>query len=59
MFRIPKEENHQADMVAKFVVFKIAKILMNVFIKVAEVQCTERILVGAIEEREYWRTLIL
>lgn len=52
MFRVPREENHEVDIVAKLTISEIVKMPMNVLIKVGEVPCTKRILINTIKERE-------
>lgn len=51
MFRVPREENYEAIMAAKLATSEI--------VKVEKALCTENILVGAMEEKKNWQTLIL
>lgn len=59
VLRIPKEENLENNMVAKLAILRIAEMLMNMFVEVAEPSYTEKIIVNTIKEREEWQTLIL
>lgn len=50
MFRIPKEENYEADIIAKLIA--TAKMLKNVLVETVEVPSTEKIIVVALKEKE-------
>lgn len=59
MFKVPKEENYKANMIAKLVSFEMAKMPVNVLVEVAKVLCIECMLFNTIEEKEDWQIPIL
>lgn len=59
VFKVPKEENHTADIVAKLAVSRTVKMSVNVFMEVAKASYIEGIMVGTLEEKKDWQTLIL
>lgn len=59
VFRVPKEENHKVDLLAKMAILGMVEMVANILVKMAEAPCTESIMVETIKEREDWRTLIL
>lgn len=59
VFRMRKEKNHKTDMVGRLAVSRTIEMLVNVFVKVAEVLCTKHILIGSIEKKKNRQTPIL
>lgn len=58
VFRVPREENHEADLVAKLVTSRIMEMPRGMLVETAETLCTEKMLIYTIEEKEDWWTLI-
>lgn len=48
VFRVLREENHEADMVAKLVGSEIMEMQMNILVEVVEAPRTEGMMVGTL-----------
>lgn len=59
VFRLLRDKNHKDDMVAKLAIFKIEEMPTNIFIEVVQTSCTDKMMVGTLEERQDWQTPIL
>lgn len=50
LFKVPREENHEVDLMAKLVTSKMAEMPRSVLMKIAEVLCIEKMLICTVEE---------
>lgn len=59
LFRIPTEENYEADMMAKLAASIIVEMPKDVLVEIAKSPYMKKIAVNIFEEKEHWQTPIL
>lgn len=52
VFRVSREENHEANMVVYLAMLRTTETVMNIFVEVVKALCTENVMVSAIKERK-------
>lgn len=59
VFRVPKEENHEVDLVANLAASRMVEMPKGVLVEMVEIPCIKKMLIFTIEKKEDWRTPIM
>lgn len=59
LLRVPREENHEVDMIVKLVTFVIVEMPKDVLVETTMSPYTEHLAINVLEEKEDWRIPII